>query len=558
MTTQEEIPLTEEEKYELALQTEHELARLSRTYTIMERHRAEFMQADLGGKLAKHKKVLDIFKREQKNILTDLAVASAEARTKEDLKKSRKLAYLLNEYDDFGEQIKKEKNYTKEIEDQIQMVKKKCLELAARQISDDKYQERVLKGEQIVQTLENKLEVQIKKFCVICAENVRLRSEIHHLLNERNEFNKIWERLIKNLCIGKKFMIDLIEQATIAYDQREEWVSKLQILRTKANNDLVLHIQEMRELQRKGDNDVKLQEFFAIKGQKRIMRDLAELQLQKRLENKLHINRNLENYLKLLIEIKEFAELDNIPEIARNFVHHEEDNFAKFKYVNDLNKQMEELSDELAERHSRIDKQSVLHQVFNKQQQETLENLEKKVDEKQKETAKKEAELKGIDTKLNNIMTGIGSLFRLFRCDNDPIIHMLGHNETIHHYNAVLYLQILERTIHEALVTVHSKALRPTSKKKGAKAEPHIVRQDIKPEVIEPVERICTTNPCPLCVEHDLVSDVIDELQVAYTKDQIQAKLKRRLKIEGARTGLHNVSACHLPKSRQIIQKRYQ
>ncbi|CAG9763804.1 unnamed protein product [Ceutorhynchus assimilis] len=98
------------------------------------------------------------------------------------------------------------------------------------------------------------------------------------------------------------------------------------------------------------------------------MRDLAELQLQKRLENKLHINRNLENYLKLLIEIKEFAELDNIPEIARNFVHQEEDNFAKFKYVNDLNKQMEELSDELAERHSKIDKQSVLHQVFNKQQ----------------------------------------------------------------------------------------------------------------------------------------------------------------------------------------------
>lgn len=71
----EEAPaLTDEEKYELALQTEHELARLARTYTIMERNRAEFMQAGACGKLAKHRKVLDIFIKEQKNILTDLAV----------------------------------------------------------------------------------------------------------------------------------------------------------------------------------------------------------------------------------------------------------------------------------------------------------------------------------------------------------------------------------------------------------------------------------------------------------------------------------------------------
>ncbi|ENN83376.1 hypothetical protein YQE_00265, partial [Dendroctonus ponderosae] len=78
------------------------------------------------------------------------------------------------------------------------------------------------------------------------------------------------------------------------------------------------------------------------------------------------------------------------------------------------------------------------------------------------------------------------------------------------------------------------------------------------PAIIEPVERICQTSPCPLCVEHDLVSDVIDELQFAFTKEEIKEKLKTRLEIEGSQCGLHNVSACHLPKSRQIIQKRYQ
>lgn len=78
------------------------------------------------------------------------------------------------------------------------------------------------------------------------------------------------------------------------------------------------------------------------------------------------------------------------------------------------------------------------------------------------------------------------------------------------------------------------------------------------PGTIEPVEKICRTSPCPLCVEHDLVSDVIDDLQRAYDKKEIEDKLKVRLKTEGSQCALHNVSACHLPKSRQIIQKRYQ
>lgn len=72
-------------------------------------------------------------------------MASAGARVKEDMKLSRKLGHLLVEYDDFDNEIKTERDYTKEIEDQIQMVKKKTLELAAKQISEDKYQERVLK-----------------------------------------------------------------------------------------------------------------------------------------------------------------------------------------------------------------------------------------------------------------------------------------------------------------------------------------------------------------------------------------------------------------------------
>lgn len=83
--------------------------------------------------------------------------------------------------------------------------------------------------------------------------------------------------------------------------------------RTKAHNELVTDIQEMRVMQRKRDNEVKLQEFFATKGQKRYMKNLEEDYLRKRQKNKELIQANLEKYSQMLTVIKEFTERDDIP-----------------------------------------------------------------------------------------------------------------------------------------------------------------------------------------------------------------------------------------------------
>ncbi|KAG5876654.1 hypothetical protein JTB14_029386 [Gonioctena quinquepunctata] len=119
----EKQELTEDEKFELQLQAEQELGRLARTFTILDRNRAQC--GDTDGKLAKQAKVLDIFRKEQKNILTDLAVASAPARKKEDERRSKELSKLLKEYDDFDDEIKIKKSHLNEIDGQIKIVRKK-------------------------------------------------------------------------------------------------------------------------------------------------------------------------------------------------------------------------------------------------------------------------------------------------------------------------------------------------------------------------------------------------------------------------------------------------
>ncbi|CAH1982704.1 unnamed protein product [Acanthoscelides obtectus] len=496
----EKKELTEDDKFEHHLQQEAELGRLARTYTILDRNRNQF--GGPSGKLAKTRRVLDIFRREQRNILTDLAVASADARKKEDERRSKMLAQLLEEYDTVDEEIKVQKAHLNEIDDQTKMVKKKVLDISSKQITDEQMHQRVIKGEKTVHTLENKLEMQIKKFCAISARNVKLREEIQHLLIERTEFNKIWDKLINNLCIGKKFMLDLIEQATIAYDQREEWVSKLQFLRSKAHNDLLAHIQDMRVMQRKRDNDEKLQQFFAIKGQKRVMRDLEEKKIERRQQNREQLDEQLERYFSIMEEIKTFTGTETIGEIAKQFLDQEEVNFGMFQYVNFLNKEMEEISDELGTLHNEIDEQKQLHMTREGQQGNRLEELNQEFETVEKKANDKTQELRNVEQKLTTIMTGIVYLFKMFRCKNDPLIQLLGHNETINYSNMVLYLEILEKNIQEALVSVFYREKQLYDRNKLKAEQITIPEVKIVP-VIDQIENIVTTNPCPLCIEHE-------------------------------------------------------
>lgn len=99
-------------------------------------------------------------------------------------------------------------------------------------------------------------------------------------------------------------MLDLIEQATVAYDQREEWCSKLQALKVRNQNDLMLHTQEMKELQRQLDHDHMLYDFLGVKGQKRILRDLEEKEMRKREMQKEELDRQMMKYQEMLKEIQ--------------------------------------------------------------------------------------------------------------------------------------------------------------------------------------------------------------------------------------------------------------
>lgn len=85
----------------------------------------------------------------------------------------------------------------------------------------------------MVYILENRLEVATKRFNVVVAQNKKLREEIENMLKERSQFTMLWNKLINQLNAGKQIINDLIEQATIAFNQRDEELNKIQALRER-------------------------------------------------------------------------------------------------------------------------------------------------------------------------------------------------------------------------------------------------------------------------------------------------------------------------------------
>lgn len=81
--------------------------------------------------------------------------------------------------------------------------------------------------------LENRLEVATQRFNVLVTENSKLRDRIDDMLKERAQFNEMWDRLNGQLNTGKGIINDLIEQATIAFNQREEELNKITSLKDR-------------------------------------------------------------------------------------------------------------------------------------------------------------------------------------------------------------------------------------------------------------------------------------------------------------------------------------
>lgn len=136
-------------------------------------------------KLKIQRRSIKVLKREQNNILADLKVATSQAKKKEDERLNNNLEELLAEHDRIEQNLKTQKAHLNELDYHIRKMEKEVQDIKKKTITDLMSQNRIISGQKMLQNYENRLEVAVKKFNSIVAENAQLRQEIDHLLKER-------------------------------------------------------------------------------------------------------------------------------------------------------------------------------------------------------------------------------------------------------------------------------------------------------------------------------------------------------------------------------------
>nr|CAH7769616.1 unnamed protein product [Callosobruchus chinensis] len=474
MNQQRPAPIGSSNDKEMLTMAEEELSRLHRQLRIMEEDRCAFLE-ETGVALAKQRSVISILRKERDAILEDAKVAGCNIHRKKDEEFTEKVAILAGEKVEKERALREEKERLKELDEQIRKLEDSIGVLRPKSaVPDEDYKLRLTSGQRSIQILQNRLDNTVKKFCYILAENKRLREEIDHLLKERSHFNDVCEKLLRDVNTGKKFMVELIEHTTVAFDQREEFCSKLELLKKRSMMDILAHTEEMREIHRQLEHDLTLREFLSVKGQKRILKDLEEKE-RIRLEDEAE---SLENqlllYEKTLEQIQQFIDEKSVDRIASQYLKQEEENFALFNYVNELNHEIELLNACLLEMQEQIDEQVEISSIRAKERQATLKSLQYDLETAEKKADEDKEKLEEAAEELRTVLDGIEEIFYMANCDRGPILDLLGNNSAINLFNVKIYLGTIEKKISSIVTKVYfaEKAILKHSKKFSSREEP--------------------------------------------------------------------------------------
>ncbi|XP_028028075.1 coiled-coil domain-containing protein 63-like [Bombyx mandarina] len=235
--------------------------------------------------------------------------------------------------------------------------------------------------------------------------------------------------MMNSLSKGKKFLTDLFESSTLAYDQRDEWCTKLKSTQEKGKMDQMLQVQEMRELKKAYDNEIKLYNFLAKKGLKRInMKQEERAEEEKRLKEEEEINL-LHGHLKILRDIYDYTKETDIENIIEDFEMREQENFSIYKLLNDFCAENQVLSHEVTKLRRDIDDRRDWNDMMSGKREEQLDNLNKELKiqmTKTREMKDKHDERKQL---IDSTMEKISDIFKMLDCSIEPYQNLLGDKE---------------------------------------------------------------------------------------------------------------------------------
>lgn len=425
-----------------------ELEKLQRKYRIMEGDRQAYA-LESQDQIRKQLTEIDNLKSERGELIKNLSLAESKFNQEKDKINIASLQKLLDKKDECLNEIDHEKRIQQELNEQIHEWEKKVQQQRKKMGGAEATRSFAQHTQKRMSVLEGRLHRALSKFNSTLTQNSSLRDQIETLRIEKGRYQQFNKKLSKELKDLKRDIQQVIEASTLAYDQRDEAHSKIFLLKEKSEKDLQLFSAEIKELQRVIDNDKKLREFMMAKGVNRTPGSGAGR--KSRDAKKGEGIQSIESYEAAFSEIEQITEKTDIDEIVTNFINVEDRNFALFNYVNEQNNEIERLQDIIDQIMSSITTFRDEGCVLEEDRAKILADLEKSTESAAEKCADNETLLAATLKILEQLKSGIGSLFNRLGCDSEVLSDLLGSSDGVKDDNIMQYLGLIEMKANELL-----------------------------------------------------------------------------------------------------------
>nr|XP_032523393.1 golgin subfamily A member 6-like protein 22 [Danaus plexippus plexippus] len=506
--------------------------------------------------------LLRTLKKEYLSLHKNLKIARSGAHKNNDKKMKKCLKKSLIRYTRTGQEAEEGLTLMSQIDELLYRENKKILDLHNTVTSyTGKLEERRCLSENRLSSTENKLEAAMCRFNMVQCENIRIREEIEHMLQDRAIFNQAWDRMQSVLMRGKKFLFEVFESTALAYDQRDEWCSKLRSMKEKGRMDQMVQIQEMKDLQKAFDHEMKLYQFLARKGVIRINKIEEERQLAKKEKEEDDYKKEYERYANTINEINDHTQEYNINKIIETFVRREHDNWSLYELLTQycaenelLRRSLDGIKNNSHDRRDWNDKMEEERQV-------KIKELREKLAEQKKRTEEKRIRLAETNKIIEDTMNKVNDIFTMLNCSLEPFENLLGDKQPTTRRLNLTFCLITEEIKELVQITYYYERY---MQRKPEAHRSRLRRYTVHPEHVRTwsapsINLLVPAEPCPVCVEARWFSRVCDELERPFTHDQCLSALDELARdpafVRSDR--IHALTDCRVPASRAVLARRY-
>ncbi|KAJ8715791.1 hypothetical protein PYW07_010273 [Mythimna separata] len=501
-------------------------------------------------------------KKEYINLCKDLKIARSGAHKKKDKRMKVDLKASLLYRIETQQEVEAYVATMDQIKGLIYKNHKDTLELRKlANTTQGQLEERRWQSEYRLISAENKLETANLRFNTVQCENRKIREEIEHMLKDRSLFNQAWDKMMSILGRGKKFLNDLFESSTLAYDQRDEWCTKLKTMQEKGKIDQMLQVQEMRDLIKGYDHEMKIYLFLATKGMTRVNKKQEMREERQKKQEEENKKRQHQYHCNLLDDIAEYTGEYSSDKIIHLFLRVEQENFSMYKLLTDYCAENDVLRRDLKAVRLLVDDRRDWNEMKEADRQRKIEALQERL---AVQTARTEAMRRRNEEKaqvIRDAMNKIRDIFTLLDCDLEPFQNLLGDKQpSVHQLKLSLLLITDKIKEYKEYVYYYEHCIKKSDKTSTSRLKKYTVLAE-PPELFKPtpISVLVPADPCPSCVEARWLSRICEGPELPFDLSMALAALKELAEdpayVRSDR--VHTIAECNIPRSRALLARRY-